>query len=387
MSWLSNLFRREGEPEDDGPGGSSKRSGPRTSSHDYSGTLPAWAELLETPERYKVFLDSIVRYFELRKTPVTISEGTATSSGDRSLGLYNVMQTCAFSASEEWNGLIAAHFDSMDRIYLRWDGAEQKMASFEGCKDQLRLRMWDEDEAQDNVPAIRQEGPPGLLAALMLDLPEAAMPVLRKRAEAWGVGEAVVFDTALNNTFNEVLPTVGVRKLPDEMAGLFAVEAESIYTASLIRSPERLPLPEGLFGVFLSAPAKQVILACPFNGMEDASKLNHMIGLTRHLFNTGTAAVSRRVWWYCNGKFDQIVMTPHERDGQQVLDVHIPARLGDLMMDLRGDEDLEDADDADDADDAEGDEPGSDDEPDEPDGQGERDGQDDGPGKGPKGSR
>lgn len=272
--------------------------------------FPDWALVMKTHERFATFMDAVERYFVRRKIPVQIHpEGTVSLPEGAplmgTLGLGNIMQSCARHEDDEWNGLIAAHFDTLARSHAQRDKFEAQIKDWAFVGPRLRIRLWDQDESRHLAKSVTTEHIPGLLSALVVDLPEAIRSVHVEEKDAWARPERELFRIARDNVLREVQPEARPFD-PERPDGLLIVEADSFYTASAALDVERVPGLLGQHGVFVSLPVRHGMLAWRFNELDDVQGVGPLVRATKVLFEEGPGSISSRVWWFRAGTWHEI---------------------------------------------------------------------------------
>lgn len=289
--------------------------------------FPDWARPIGNQARFTAFMDAVHRYFAMRGTPVFLHyEGSVhhLDGAEGSLGLGNLLQICATHETDQFRGVVAGHFDMIERIDSQTHAS--KTQNWDQVKDRLRLRLWEDD---DNpiipISALRRDIP-HLATVLSTDWPEAIQTVPKDIAAGWGRSEHELFSLAMQQTWDSVKPKSVALEMGD-IEGMYLVEADSYYTASVVLEIEKLPELIGEYGVFVSVPTRHAVLAVPFHNAEDIGKLVHLMGFTRHLFEAGPGSISHRVWWRHDGTWREI---DYESDPQR-LQVMPPKELIELL--------------------------------------------------------
>ncbi|MBL8876514.1 MAG: hypothetical protein JNM86_12025 [Phycisphaerae bacterium] len=280
--------------------------------------FPDWAQSMGTPERFHAFMDGVVAYFAKRGLSAHVHPSGVVHPDpnhiEKTWGLGNLLQTCATRQSEEFPGLIAAHFDLLERADTQGQQLALKLNDWEYARPRLRIRLWDTEVREALAKTITRESIPGLITALSVDLPEAIQTVSHDLAKKWDKTPVELFDIARENTWDAVHPAP---KLLDaaNLGNIHVVEDDSYYTASIALQIDRLPTLLGPHGVFISVPTRGGMLALPFNRMADLQFLAHLVRFTRHCFEQGPGSVSYRIWWYRTGTWHEI---PYESDPERI---------------------------------------------------------------------
>lgn len=280
--------------------------------------FPDWAAAMETPERFQAFMDGVAGYFTKRNLSAHIHPAGAVHPDPKQVekmwGLGNLLQTCATRTTNEFAGLIAAHFDLLERADAQGEQLALKLNDWEYARPRLRIRLWDSEIREALAKTITRESIPGLITALSVDLPEAIQTVSHDLAKKWDKTPVELFDIARENTWDAVHPAPKLLD-PTNLGNIHVVEDDSYYTASIALQIDRLPQLLGPHGVFLSVPTRGGMLALPFNTMADLQFLAHLVRFTRHCFEQGPGSVSYRIWWYRTGTWYEI---PYESDPERI---------------------------------------------------------------------
>lgn len=306
FQFLSSLSRRQPPPTPAVP--DPARSPPTSPAR----TLPGWASTLGEIARLDEFLRLVADYFQRRGLPAVINADhvIVTHDAQRVYGLGNLVQLCAASDQADWRGLIASHFDTLDRAE-RWEKSfERRLSDFEFARQRLVLRLWEEGSlpahlSLESEHLIARRDLPGLLTILALDLPESVRTLRREETNPWGKDDAELFSVALQNTMGLVSPEVtdidGQGRLPIRM-----LAADSMYTASLVLNLAAFPELIGPHGTFLSLPVRSLVLALPFEGRDTLPHLGGLAAMTHKIEHDGPGSLSPRLFWYRRGVFTEL---------------------------------------------------------------------------------
>lgn len=361
-SWVKRLFAKPAPPTAGpvSPPSSSAAPAPGAARHSSSGQveafipdahapafteLPEWASPLTSVESLNEFLELVYRYFRLRKIEIRLDDGVIisqeptadpTSTYDRyRYGLWNLMQTLAATEREDWAGIIAAHFDSVRRAPDVEAQFADRLASFEQGREHLVVRVFEQGylppEAKQHQ--LQRNSIPGLVSAVVVDFPESCRTLRREEAEAWKVPESEIWEAAIANTPR--MARAEARTLGDEgPSPIQLLTGDSIYVASMLHNLADSPDMLGVYGCFVSAPVRHLLLTVPFNGAEAMRSLAPLIGMTVQIEEQGPGAVSKRVWWYARGVYEEL---KYAIDGRRIEITDMPPSLRELLDSLKDD--------------------------------------------------
>lgn len=293
--------------------------------------LPEWAAFFRAPARLERFEAAVLRYFEQRNARVAVEDGWVRpmEGPQGAWGLTNVGQACAAEEDEtQWPGLIAHHFDMMFRVRESADALREESGDFARVRDRITLRLW-EPYIIERVPVVSREDVPGLLTVLSIDSEEAVQTVKPDVAALWGIDEHALFDLALENT-RRLLGEVTVQSI--DGTRLKALGSDNgYYLATLALDVDAFPGLFGRHGAFIAVPQRGVILAVPFDTLEDSVEgLSQLMHFTTGLERDGPGSLSRRVYWRHEGTWTEI---PYEI-ADSALNVSPPQALLDLLEEI-----------------------------------------------------
>ncbi len=304
FQFLSSLSRRQPAPTPvvPDPAGSPLAPVPRV--------LPLWATTLGDAARFDEFLRLVGEYFRRRGLSAEVGDGHVVVRADttRVCGLGNLVQLCAASDQADWRGLIASHFDTLERAE-RWEKSlERRLADFAFAGRRLVIRLWEEGSLPHHLHEepdylITRRDLPGLLTVLALDLPESVRTIRREEAVAWGMDDAELFELALRNTMGLVSPEV---TRIDGRVPIRILAADSMYTASLVLNIPAFPELVGTHGAFVSLPVRSLVLALPFEGRDSLPHLAGLAAMTHKIEHDGPGSLSPRLFWYRRGVFTEL---------------------------------------------------------------------------------
>ena len=135
--------------------------------------VPDWASYF-TEDEYNAFLKVLKADLDRRGLPHSIGDGFVRITGSgNTYGLTNLAQLCHSTDRQEWPGLVASHFTTLEISAAR--DIDAVAAEFEQIKTILRVRLL-ADETMGGMSAAQLAGSrpyvSGILLALVYDFPD-----------------------------------------------------------------------------------------------------------------------------------------------------------------------------------------------------------------------
>jgi hypothetical protein len=259
-----------------------------------------------TPETYDAFRSAVELHLAGRGLTATVKDGVAALAlrGGRPLqsSLRNLAQQWLAADPAARDRLVAEHFSAL----LRAERAARDAGGRPHAEvaDRLRLRLYPESDVgrEGAPPWIARPVAPGLVAVLVLDLPDAVMAVDPEDTTGWpGDADAWIASAraALASEGGFRTETVPVER----GVSLSAIHGESFLVASQLLVLERHLPRHTPYGVIASAPTRHLLL---LHVIEDARVLlavNALIPLAFAHFAKGPGGISPRVFWWREGAF------------------------------------------------------------------------------------
>ena len=274
---------------------------------------PEWAAFFETADRYERFESLVRRYFKAHGRSTLITDGVVTlgSAGATpnepplQMGLGNIAQACARADEEGWAVLIAKHFDGLQRGQKDEEAIKGLIGDWDWAREHLVVRLWEEEHVAERVPLwVTRHDVPGLVTVLSLDLPETVRTVLKEDTRGWtSQDQDEWFAVAIENVVR--MAPVEHSAVEGDEGEIQIAEGESVYVASRLLRLSDFPEFLGEHGAFVSAPVRNVIVGVPFNDGEALVLVGTLMGFTADAEARGPGSVSRRVWWWNDGEFEE----------------------------------------------------------------------------------
>lgn len=323
MNWLRSMFG--GSPSAD----ASQRRW-------WDGEFPEWAAPLGSPERLRSFMNLIQRYFEQKAIEVELTPDVIlmkSEKGVQQLGYHNLAQMCGELDAVQMRQRVIEHFDLQARILRDGDEFTKQLEDWTFAKERLRVRLWDENNLPKGVKTVLRKDVPGLFSALSVDSPDSVMTAPSDLVPKWGIAKDELFRIALENSLAELSP--GRHPLdPARPDGPFAYDDQSFCFTSLVLDQSKLQEMCGKHGAFIALPMRHVILAAPFNALDNLNDLSMLHQMCLGMFKAGPGSLSERIWWVKDGKWIEIEITIRDKQQQ----VKVPDELADYLNALAASE-------------------------------------------------
>jgi hypothetical protein len=271
------------------------------------GTLPEWAAFLK-PSEFLALLD-LVRAECARHglaAELDAREGKVRVLGDtqamRFMGLANLAQVCHQCPFHEWPGIVAEHFG---RMLNALDGKEELherlSADFGAARGLLKVRLYPADVAAHGLYTYRRPMD-GVIAALVLDLPETVDSVHADQIAAWGRPLDELFAVGLENvrTGDPVEPQTYEL---GQGGSVRVLGGNSFFTAThaLMLGDRLRPPPE--HGALVAVPHRHAVIYHPIVDGTVLVAVNTMLPMARGMFQEGPGSVSPNLYWWRDGDF------------------------------------------------------------------------------------
>lgn len=277
--------------------------------------VPAWASFFEPVEW--AFFRSLVDEALGRRgvTPEWWEDGTAVAfvhgeHGTVTMGTGNLAQMLhQVPNRDDWRKMVGHHV----RVFFgaladAVDNAEAAGSDFSAVKDELKIRLFPEAAATENVPVLSIPVMPGVVAVLVRDLPDSVVTVPVDTARKWGLADRDLFALALHNTLAEEVQQETLTL--DDGVKVFAWTGESFFVATRVLALERwLEHPHGAFVV---VPNRHLAI---FHPIEDANAFQAMYDLwamAQQPFREGPGSLVPDLYWWTPGRFMKVPMVIDE---------------------------------------------------------------------------
>lgn len=261
---------------------------------------PGWAYPLSS-EQYALFVVTIgdaLDALHAHDQRQAIGEGVlrlTNSEGEvNSFGLQNLAQVLAKEPPADWPRLISEHFAEMLTV-------DSPPLSTDEALKSLRVRIWHPDYVQQLPQAIHKAIAPGLVLALVVDLPKKVMSASPDNLTLWGLTEELAWSVGEENSKREpfeIVPQTG----PDGVEMFFLVGDNLYVTSHAIWLSERIAI-EPDNGALIGIPTRHLLVVLPIHKFRAIKAVGGMHAANRRIFDEGPGSISPDLFWWRRGKF------------------------------------------------------------------------------------
>jgi hypothetical protein len=291
-----------------------------------------WAEML-TSAQYHKFMSLVQSDIQNRGLTPQLHDDylTIKEFPKDTLGLDNLVRTCAGAGADKWQAAISEHFDGLVATLREKEALAKKLEKFDEAAPLLRPRIY----ALDAIPAdalkqmVTRTDLQGTVTVAVLDLPRALQSVNRAEANLWKKTDAEIFEIAIKNL--RANSQLKVTEIPLKDGGkILAMMSKDGFGSSHALIFDQNADAVGKFGTLLAVPARDMTLCHPIN---DRSVLGSAVALSilaGKMSKDAPGAISSELFWYHEGHF---VPVPSEiRDGNPSL--RFPKELDQIIRKL-----------------------------------------------------
>ncbi len=271
-------------------------------------TTPAWAGFFSLSQ-FRHFKRLVDGYFSRKRVPYQWGEGIITleqgeHGSQHQLGLVNLAQICARNEEKEWGQIVEDHFTTLERSQTEQRALEQRLDDFDRVAELLAVRLWPEDYLGELDPErmIHRREIPGVVSALVYDLPSSIRNVTPEEVKDWGRDEDELFKIGLENIRETCIPDVSVQDL-GEGVEVTVFSDESFFVASHALLLEDHPDSLGSFGALVGIPHRHVLLTYPIESLKVVDAIPRLIAIISGMEREGPGSISSRLYWYQDGDF------------------------------------------------------------------------------------
>ncbi|MBC6462074.1 hypothetical protein [Actinomadura sp. HBU206391] len=198
-------------------------------------------------------------------------------------------------------GIAAQYADQAATAFQRHDGPAR---NDQILSENLRLRLYTDETLGDMRDAlVTRRLAPGLLETVVVDHPDALMPL--NRSDVGGTPENSVFGTALSLSLGKephYIETVAVQGVD-----VMHIGGTHRYVSSQVHALRRHVEPASVpYGALVAFPLPEYVLVHPIGGAHLFAAMEAVQDLSRRLFEAGDKAISTQVFWWRPGSYERL---------------------------------------------------------------------------------
>jgi hypothetical protein len=276
-----------------------------------------WAAPFDN-DAWQTFVAALGAYLEPRERPVKVqSAGVSTARADgpaADLALHRLAARCLRAPRAVWPALVAEHLGAA--LSPPDLPAGFPYHDFERARERLRMRLAAPADlaARGDLPVVRLEPAPGLVAVLAYELPAGPCDVPPEDYEAWASPEATLYAHGLANLKHAPDMELAQRDLPSG-ARMHMLRSDSPFVSAQLLVLERLLAGPAPYGALACVPKADLLL---FHRIADArvrQAAEELGKLAVMLHQRGPAPLSPHLYWCRKGALMQL---PLEVDSRSV---------------------------------------------------------------------
>src|SRR5437867_6085625 len=137
---------------------------------------------------------------------------------------------------------------------------------------------------------------PGLVLALVLDLPKKVMSLKSDELKAWGLTSELAWSAAEENSKREQYEVIPQTR-PDGTQ-IFFLTGDNLYvTSNALWLDERIEL-ESENGALIGVPTRHVLVVLPIRDINVVKAVSGMHAANRRIFEEGPGSISADLYWW-----------------------------------------------------------------------------------------
>lgn len=284
-------------------------------------TLPDWAGHFANTDDLHEFEMLVDAYFRKRGELVVVEDGAATrfeadgKTQRNQYGLSKLSRVCLLHEKWEWAGMVASHFDTLERASRLNDDARTRMRGYAWCESRLVTRMAVLDDPTILETLVHRVDFAGTVTYVAVDMGESFMSVRPDLTAEWPGGPDDWFAAAERNA-RRLAPAEVLRQELDGGLTLHLIRSEG-HSHAWARAIHEFPEIVGAFGAIVSIPTATTILSMPVDGFDVVERLQAFFAITAGLERDGPESISPVVYWLKDGRWHAFGITA-EADGVHV---------------------------------------------------------------------
>ncbi len=271
-----------------------------------------------SPAEYAAFVEVVRAELAALGAEGRLEDGYVTVESSEWRGRYgleNLAQLCRQHPRREWPGIVRAHLASLGRAQRAHAAGVAR--TFDEAAPLLALRLWPAEFLQQ-VPrehVLYREDLPGTVTVLVYDLPETIQQVRPEETTGWGKATDELFALGLDNVRRKPRPQIRRAELPGGVR-LTVFSGNSFFVATEALRLAQFPGCTGRHGALVGVPTRHALLAYPIDGAQVVKAMLLLVPVILGIYGQGPGAVSPRLYWYHEGRFEDLPYILKDRQPQ-----------------------------------------------------------------------
>jgi hypothetical protein len=255
------------------------------------------------------FIGEVEDYFNKRNLSVHIEGGVAHApkyidGHEHRFGLRNLAQKCTALPASDWAAAVNAHFEQIDAVAGEQTKLLSDIAHLESVKNRLAIQIMNAADVPVEQ-SVHREDLPGTVSILIFDLPKSSRWVTPDEARAWGRPQEELFAIAIEN--QRAKPRPQANQIQAEPIGSFiAVEGPELTTATYALMLGEFNKFRGSRGALVTIPTSRHLFCLPLDDRNVGRAAQLLVISSRQFFLEGPASITDRVFWFHDGKFEEV---------------------------------------------------------------------------------
>ena len=227
-------------------------------------------------------------------------------------GLTNLSQYCSQARDDEWQNVIAGHFDGIVQSLLEQHEFKERLQDWNEARPRIALRLWHEQPFTNLESTVYTIDLPHTVTKPVFDLSFGIRSMTNDDIAHWNKSIEEIFKVGLDNVrAMHDLPDPEVA-LEREYGTIYAFSGESFFVSSIALFLEDYPEVLGTYGALVGIPTRHALLSYPIDNINVVQAVQEMIPIIMGMERDGPGSISQYLYWFRDGEF---ILLPVTIDG------------------------------------------------------------------------
>ena len=271
--------------------------------------IPKWASFFNRAE-YQDFVSAVENYFYAKNVTYDFGDGVLNAGpndfGFSTLGLINVAQVCKQNEQSDYTQIIKEHFDCLIRADLFDKEFKQIVHNYEEVKQYIGTRLYSTDlflqVEKEKILGIDFAG--DVFKTLIFDLPDSISWITPDQVDKWNKSLDELFEMGIQNIKNKYPLDISQQKF-DEFK-IWFIQGDHFFTPNIVFDLNNQQKLIGSKGSLIGIPHRHAVIIYPIENIEVVKAINTLIPVVNGMYEEGPGSVSNNLFWYQNGKFENL---------------------------------------------------------------------------------